>query len=250
MDFDSRTGDLRESNICFMDSFYNRKIRFTRTYSNFRYTAIALINAIFFDFDGILTTDAKGSLTVSKNLCAAVPGLSQQEVLECYRQDFELLNTGQRTMREVWERICSVFKIPADDALLQEILRKAPKNEAMFALARALSPHYALGIITDNSRERMDALAAEMALGDLFHPIVVSAIEHASKCDGTTTIFDAALAGAGCKADEAIFIDNQEKNLVTPAKMGMKIYLHEDKKNDMTALRTALRQMGIDLEDD
>lgn len=53
-----------------------------------------MIKEIFFDLDGVLTTDAKGSLTMSKNLCAAVPGLSVQEVLDCYRQDIELLNIG------------------------------------------------------------------------------------------------------------------------------------------------------------
>lgn len=185
---------------------------------------------------------------MSRNLCDAVPGLSQQKVLDCYRQDIEQLNMGRRTMQEVWRRICATFKIPADDALLREMLRKVPKNDAMFDLARSLSSHYVLGIITDNSRERMEALIAEMNLGALFNPIVISAIEHASKSDGTTAIFDAALAQANCEAEESIFIDNQEKNLVTPASMGMKTYLHDDAVNDVTALRRELQRLGIDLQ--
>ncbi len=204
-----------------------------------------MIKAIFFDLDGVLTTDAKGSLTMSRNLCEAVPGLSVQGVLACFRQDIELLNAGQRTMQEVWERICSTFKIPMDDALLREMLHKVPKNNAIFTLARSLSPRYVLGVITDNCRERMEILTAELKLNELFDPIVISAVEHASKCDGTTKIFDAALAGAGCKADESIFIDNQEKNLATPRKMGIKTYLHNDTKNNITALRTALQKMGV-----
>lgn len=211
------------------------------------YHQIAMIKAIFFDLDGVLTTDAKGSLTMSKNLCEAVRGLSVQKVFDCYRQDIELLNLGQRTLKEVWQRIHTAFpQIPADDDLLQKILRKIPKNDAMFDLAQSLSGRHVLGVITDNCRERMDALITEMDLGSLFDPIIVSAIERASKCDGTTRIFDAALARAECQADEALFIDNQEKNLVTPTKMGMKTYLHDDKKNDVTALYSTLHKMGVD----
>lgn len=208
-----------------------------------------MIKTIFFDLDGVLTTDAKGSLTLSKNLCEAVPRLAVQEVFACYRQDIELLNTGRRTLREVWERMCRTLRIPEDDKLLMSILRKTPRNEAMFALARSLSPRYILGIITDNSRERMDVLNEEMKLGELFDPIIVSATEHASKCDGTTSLFDAALAKAHCEAEEAIFIDNQEKNLVMPAKMGMRTYFHDDTKNDVPSLYTALRKMGVNFGD-
>ena len=68
-----------------------------------------MIKAIFFDLDGVLTTDSKGSLTMSKNLCEAVAGLSVQEVLDCYRQDIELLNMGQRSLEEVWQRIGIAF---------------------------------------------------------------------------------------------------------------------------------------------
>lgn len=206
-----------------------------------------MIKAIFLDLDGVLTTDAKGSLTMSKNLCEMVPDLSVQEVLNSYRQDIDALNMGRISMGEVWKRMCTTFKISENAELLYEMMRKAPKNAEMFNLARSLSGKYRLGIITDNSRERMEILTTDMKLNELFDPIIVSAVEHASKNDGSTTIFDAALRKAACYADEAIFIDNQEKNLVTPSKMGMKIYRHDDTKNDLSALRTALRDWGVEV---
>lgn len=205
-----------------------------------------MINAIFFDFDGVLTTDAKGSLTMSRTICEAVPGLSMEEVLACYREDIEALNLGDLPFQNVWQRLRSIFNIPDNQTLLHDVLRKVPRNDVMFELAQSLAEHSVLGIITDNCRERMEVLTAELQLGELFDPIVVSAEEHASKCDGTT-IFEAALDRAGCKAEESLFIDNQEKNLVTPTKMGMKTYLHDDKKNDISALRATLRQLGIDI---
>lgn len=143
--------------------------------------------------------------------------------------------------------MCRTLKITESDTLFMNILRKAPRNEAIFALARDLSPRYTLGIITDNSQERMDVLNEEMKLGELFDPIIVSATEHASKCDGTTALFDAALAKARCSAKEAVFIDNQEKNLVIPAKMGMQTYFYDDTKNNIVALRTMLHKIGVDI---
>jgi putative hydrolase of the HAD superfamily len=206
-----------------------------------------MTKALLFDLDGVLTTDRNGSLTMSKNLCEIVPGLSVEEVLTCYREDIEPLNMGRIALKEVWKRLCATFKITPEEKLLMEILRKSPKNDAMFVLARSLQHRYVLGIITDNSRERMEVLTKEWSLGELFDPIVVSANEHASKFDGTTTIFEAALKRAGCTADEAVFIDNQKRNLVTPARMGMKTYFHDDARNDLSALRIALKEMGIEL---
>lgn len=207
-----------------------------------------MINAIFFDLDGVLTTDAKGSLTMSRTICEAVPGLSMEEVLACYREDIEAVNLGEHSFQKIWQRLYSTFNIPDNQMLLHDVLRKVPRNDAMFELAQSLAGRYVLGIITDNCRERMEALTAELQLGDLFNPIVVSAEEHASKCDGTMRIFEVALDRAGCKAEESLFIDNQEKNLVTPKSMGMKTYHHDDATNDLAALRRELQKLGIDFQ--
>ena len=183
---------------------------------------------------------------MSKNLCDMLPGLSVQEVLDSYREDIEALNMGKISMSDVWKRMCASLKIHKRDELLNEMMRKAPKNVAMFDLARSLSGKYRLGIITDNSRERMEILATDLLMNELFDPIIVSAVEHASKNDGSKTIFDAALRKATCNADEAVFIDNQEKNLVTPAKMGMKTYGNVKTNTVFTCgILKFLEKMGI-----
>jgi hypothetical protein len=41
--------------------------------------------ATFFDFDGVLTTDAKGSLTMIRNPRKEVSDLSMQDALDCCR---------------------------------------------------------------------------------------------------------------------------------------------------------------------
>ena len=206
-----------------------------------------MIKAIFFDCDGVLTTDARGSLTTSKNLCREVSNLSLESVLEAYRHESSDLNLGKCTLEESWQKLCVSLSIEPNPELLMKVIGNAPKNAAMFELVRILKPRYALGIFTDNSRERMNVLMEEMNLRPYFDPIIVSAAIGASKQQGTTAIYDAALAQAGVKADESVFIENQEKNLVIPAQMGMHTYFHDDTKNDIAALRQHLIQLGVDI---
>lgn len=204
-----------------------------------------MIQTIFFDFDGVLTTDSKGSLTISKNICREVPGLSVESVLASFREDISLLNSGQQTLEVTWKRLCSQFNIPESGELQRKIIGTVPLNDRMFALARHLSKQYRLGVISDNSRERMDILEENLNLKAIFNPIIVSAVEHTSKSDGTTRIFDIALVRTRCKPEEALYIDNQQKNLATPAGMGMHVYFHDDAVNDMDALLIKLAELGI-----
>lgn len=206
-----------------------------------------MIKVIFFDLDGVLTTDAKGSLTMSKNLCAAKAGLSVDDVLKSFRKDIEPLNAGECTLQSVLQRVCKEFSIPFSEDFVVKIARTTPWNIRVIELGRSLMPTYACGIITDNSKERMDILRREPELAG-FDPIIVSSIEKASKSDGSTSIYDRALERAGCTATEAMFIDNQQRNLITPATMGMATYFHDDALNDIEALRSALHDLGVTIE--
>ena len=205
-----------------------------------------MIKTVFFDFDGVLTTDFNGTTTIARNLSEKTQGLTEEKILACYRKHCKRLVLGGKHT-DVWEDFCSCVgqNIPID--LLLEALRRVPLNEAMFQLVQSLRTRYRIGMITDNFGERMDLLKTDL-LKD-FDPIIVSANVHASKNDGTTKIFDLALEAANCRADESVFIDNQQHNLITAEKMGIKTYFHDDVKNDVPALVAALRAWGVIVED-
>lgn len=205
-----------------------------------------MIKAIFFDLDGVLTTDAKGSLTLSKNLCEAKAGLAVDEVLQSFRRDIERLTSGQCSLQSVIKRVCDECGIPYSEELLISIASKTPWNQPMVELAQSLMSAYVVGVITDNAKERMDMLSRKPELSG-FSPIIVSAVERASKSDGSTAIYDRALDRAGCSAPEALFVDNQERNLATPSQMGMHTYFHDDVRNDMLALRAAFQALDINV---
>lgn len=205
-----------------------------------------MIKAVFFDFDGILTTDFNGTTTIANHIAKAT-GLDAEHVKTTYRTIFDHLMKESGTHAAFMDDFCIALGKTIDPKTLHDALRKFPRNDEMFAIAQLLRQKYSVGIITDNTRERMELIALDEGLPAIFNPIIVSGAVKAAKHDGTTKIYDTALTAAGCDPDESIFIDNQERNLVVPAKMGMKTYWHDDKKNDMQLLRKALTEWGVDL---
>ena len=116
-------------------------------------------------------------------------------------------------------------------------------NAGMFSLARRLKKNIAVGIITDNKRDRIDHLKQYQGLESLFCPIVVSAEVGVDKA--SAEIFLHALNRAGVGAEEAVFVDNNKDNLVAPSGLGINTVFHDDERNDIEALFKTLKAFGV-----
>lgn len=204
-----------------------------------------MIKAIFFDFDGVLTREFNGSGNICKNLCKAIPSLSYDSVMNCYRKHCGRLLVETGTYSDVEENFCECIGLQIPSEVYKDAQITNTRNDEMFALVESLRGNYMLGIITDNSEERMNLIDDQMQLSNLFKTIVISSVAHALKHDGTTSIFDTAISSIQCNPEECIFIDNQERNLTIPKQMGMKTYWHDDKKNDVSALKAKLEEWGV-----
>ncbi|MBM3227931.1 HAD-IA family hydrolase [Candidatus Peribacteria bacterium] len=202
-----------------------------------------MIKTIFFDFDGVLTLDGSGSFTTCTNIQKGISGVTFDHILQCYRVNHPKMLLGQTTHAAIWKDFCACVGKDLDMKILDEAFRNTPMNLEMMELAENLKDHYKLGILTDNSKERLDALKEEMKLSDLFEIIVVSG-ETGIRKDGEET-FIRALELAGCKAEECVFIDNSEDNLIAPKKLGWNTIFHDHKKNDMEFLVKELVRLGV-----
>lgn len=202
-----------------------------------------MIKAIFFDYDGVLTTDKTGSLTTCRYLSRAT-GIEFADVKSAFDRPSRDLTLGRTTHALVWQSVGEQLGRALPFDLLAEAFESTPVNSHMLALARALKPRYRIGIITDNKRDRIDHLKRTQHLDDLFSPIVVSAEVGADKQGAE--IFLHALSRAGVKAEESVFIDNSRKNLVAPGALGFKTIFHDDEANDIPALIESLKALGVD----
>jgi len=50
---------------------------------------------------------------------------------------------------------------------------------------------------------------------------------------------------AGVSAEESVFIDNSNDNLVAPSALGFKTIFHDDEKNDIEALLRNFKTLGV-----
>lgn len=195
------------------------------------------IKAIFFDYDGVLTTDKTGSISTCRYISQRT-GLQLSEVLAAFRVHNVELTIGRRSHADVWPAICGVLgrEMPMD--LLVEAFDSTPPNLEMNALARQLRTSHLVGIITDNKSDRIQRLRATQRLDEVFQPIVVSADVGCTKED--ERIFRIALEQAGVEAGESIFIDNARTNLAAAASVGMHTIYFDDDAHDVPALRRRL----------
>lgn len=205
-----------------------------------------MIRAIFFDFDGVLTTDKTGTVTTTRYVSQQT-GIPLQVVKAAFARYNGDLTLGKKTHSVIWPLLCADLGRNVEIALLYEAFASTPLNEGMFLLARSLRKSHAVGIITDNKKDRIDHLKAQHNLGSLFSPIVVSAEVGFDK--GSAEIFRHALRCSGVRPEEAVFVDNSRDNLFAPRALGMTAIFHDDERNDIGALVASFEEVGISVGD-
>jgi len=201
-----------------------------------------LIRALFFDYDGVLTTDKTGSFTTSKYLSQAL-GIQHSKVQSAFRLYNKELTLGLISHADIWSEICQHLGQAINIELLYEAFESTPINTEMFLLAQRLKDSYVVGLITDNKKDRMDHLKKVQPLSQTFNPIIVSAEVGADK--SSSKIFLCALESAHLFPAECIFIDNNEANLKAASTLGFKTIFHDDEKNDIAKLTDCLKDRGI-----
>ncbi len=204
------------------------------------------IKAVLFDFDGVLTTDKTGSLTTTRYLSAHT-GIELSRVQSVFRRFNDDLTLGRTTHERTWAELCRALGQEVSIGALREAFESTPLNARMLGLARRLHAGRAVGIVTDNKKDRIDCLKQLHDLPSLFDPIVVSAEVGVGKED--PKIFLAALHRLGIDPHECIFIDNDRENLVAPGSIGITTIHFDDERQDFDGLFAALEAHGVEAGD-
>ena len=201
-----------------------------------------MIQAVFFDFDGVLTRDRTGTLTTCRYLAEAtgIPFEQWRAAMEPYRA---ALARGRATRDATWPAVCEALGRDIPRELLVRAFESTPLDPAMFAFANSLARHGRLGIVTDNPKDRMDVVRNTLWLDRLFAPIVVSAEEGCIKDD--PAIFQRPLAKAGAAAEQAVFIDNAKGNVEVARSVGLHGIYFDDRERDLAALARELLVLGV-----
>ncbi len=203
-----------------------------------------MVKAIFFDFDGVLTTDPSGFYTTSKYFKDKF-NIDVEKFSKCYSKYTKEFDVKPLLFDGVWDNISKCLECDIDIKYLYEAFLSTPKNHKMFELVNNLKKKYRIGIISDNKKDRFELLIKKFELNDLFESLILSADVGAEK--DSRIIFDKAIHSFNLKAEECIFIDNKQSNLGVAGGLGLKTIFFDDKKNDIDKLKLQLTGLGVNI---
>lgn len=196
-----------------------------------------MIKAILFDFDGVLTFDAGGSIQTCEYI-AEKTGIDLSLLYHSHKKFMNDLNLGIKTYKDIWDEFCTLVGEDIDFSILQDSFKAARLDAKMIGIAEKLKEKYKIGMITDNKIDRIEAVLSSSDLKNLFDIVVISAEVGSKKSDDR--IFEVALDKLDLKAEECVFIDNNDYNLTVPSKMGMKTILFDDERRNMGQIEELL----------
>lgn len=202
-----------------------------------------MLKAVFFDFDGVLTTDKYGSVSISKSL-AKRTGLPADLIRKAYQKHNGGLLRGEIEHGQMWDAFCAGLGVDMPIEWLTEASRETPLDAGMLALVRELrGKGMVTGMITDNPASRVDEILELHGLRGLFDVVSVSGAIGSRK--DQPEIFRRTLEAVNLPPEVCLFIDNTAANLTVPASMGMKTFFFDDEVRNMDALRETLETLSL-----
>lgn len=200
-----------------------------------------MIKAIIFDIGGVLirTEDHGYRRRWEEQL-----GLRRGEAEEIVFNS----SMGQKAQRgeigdeELWNWIGERLDLDAQLAAFRhDFWAGDVLDEDLVAFIRSLKPIYQTAVISNATDALRDSLTNQHRIADAFDVIIGSAEEHIMKPDAA--IYQRALDALGRKAEEAVFIDDFQRNVDAARNLGMSaIHFRPD-----VNIETELRNLGLDM---
>jgi len=191
------------------------------------------IKAVFFDFDGVITTQKSGSYVTNEYISKKI-GIPYNEFDKIIRPLNNQLLLGELSHKDIFPYLSKEFKISIDEALLNDAFLSTKMNYKIIEIADKLKYSYFIGIITDNKNDRIEFLRKYHNLDSIFSSYIVSSQIGALKKEEKP--FIEAFIKNGFEYSECIFIDNNKENLIVPNKLGANTVFYDDEKNDYIEL--------------
>ncbi len=207
-----------------------------------------MIKAVFFDFDGVLTTDKDAGTSICKAV-ESLFGIRFESALIAYRNSNSWdLCRGDISLDEFWEIFYGLLRdigLSIDFAKFKdarkEMYLNTPIDLRMLELAKKVKDvGFKIGIITDNNSERVSTILLDKVHIE-FDFILVSEELKMLKVD--PELFSMVKGRYG----NSVFIDNNKKNCEVASASGIDGIYFDDGLRDYTSLEQSLRRKGVNI---
>lgn len=187
-----------------------------------------MIKAVIFDFYGVIRTDVLQAWLSSRNIPmnATLHDLVHQR------------NLGIIGRSAFMQGLSDLSGTPPDQ-VLQQMEASAAIDPAVTQLIKALKPAYRVGLLTNAAGDTLRTLLDKQHLTGLFDALVISSEVGLMKPDAR--IYEYAVGQLGIAPQEAVFIDDSERNVAGAQEAGL-IGLHYTNTHSLVA---ALQRLGV-----
>ncbi|HZX44270.1 MAG TPA: HAD hydrolase-like protein [Candidatus Nanoarchaeia archaeon] len=187
--------------------------------------------------------------TTSRNVVKRL-GLDYNFVLRAYKESGRVwdLYIGKISLDESWRAFYSALGVSMSYArfkdMRKEAFSNAPIDQEMTKIARKIKAQgYFLGIITNNTKERMNAISKNYGFDGLFDYMITSEDVMALKTDKKP--FYEGLRRADVTANEVLFIDNSMSNCEAAKRIGIQALFFDHKQRNYHRLYGELMKIGV-----
>ncbi len=191
------------------------------------------ILTIIFDFAGVLTTGNFFPL-LAKNLSDKF-GVDREEIKKRLYANEKAYMIGEESTEDFWKKCFPDAEVAYDD-FVNEFGSAYELNPAMLEIAKNLKGNYLTILHTDNFEALGSVIKKDSRITQLFENMFFSNEIGSTKDEESS--FRHVLENIDKKGEECIFIDDKEKNLIAPAKLGIHTLLFKGPEQLLIDLRT------------
>ena len=201
-----------------------------------------MIKAVLFDASGVLHV---ANTVVGDDLQQEF-GLSDEQVDQVFRKYVPLLGTGKITEREVWQELQRDFgirEVHEDERLFQRsFIATLQKMPGMYELVDKLKQKGITVALLTNVTPQFAAVLEQKGHYDPFDHRILSYEVGLWKPD--EAIYQHALKVVGVAPKEAVFIDDQEKNVLAAESLGIHGIAFHDTAQVTRELETLIKSQS------
>ena len=191
-----------------------------------------MISRIVFDFFGVISSE------VAPFIFGEV--FSDEEAKRLKEEYMQPADRGDITEEQMYENLARLFSRTPED-MEEEYLRRAVIDRDMVAYIEELRKTYRVCLLSNAQSDYLRKVFDREDLDRLFDRKVVSGDVRMIK--PYPEIFEHLLKLEGIKPSEAVFIDDNPKNVEGARAVGMNAILY----SDLASLKTAMRNLKLEL---
>lgn len=182
-----------------------------------------MIKGIIFDYDGVISNPGIFDF-IFKKYCDEF-NLDYNEFSKEMYGVWRDAETSKIDSIEFWKRL-SEYTGKEIDEIKKEWQFEFLVDEEMLNFAKKLKIKYKLAILTNNICDRINPDIKKYKLNEIFDEIIIS--ENAKTRKPFKKIYEIVLEKLNLEADECVFIDDKERNILGGKELGIKGIVFED----------------------